>query len=200
MYEASTREILSNIQAYRSAPWGEESNIQDASEFLGLFREHPGGFVRQYRDAPENEPYLYIHGIDYRDDIEGLIQNEFTGENAYYHTNEYEKIARAMTGKEHLTYIGNIHADKSVEIADEFKPRLKILPELILELLGVNQSDAVVLYTHRNTGVYRAIQNLQLPDMKARITPYSVDETSGVGFNRHHAVDALELITIQKAR
>lgn len=198
MSEMKPREVTSNIEAYSHAPWGEELGFEETSEFLHSFRESPGGFVRLYRESPETEPYLYVHGINYGADNKSLIENEFTGGNAYYRTDDIEKITQALTGLGLLTYIANIHADKSVVIPDKLKPRLKILPSLLNEIFLSNGSDSIVLFTHEDTSVHRSVMLLDMADVEINRVPYGVAESPDVSFNSGHSVEELVLFILKR--
>ncbi len=191
------REICSIIEAYRHAPWGEDQKYDAAKGFLIKARSNPDGFVMEFRQAPDSEPYLYVHGVNYRDNIVALIENEFTGEHALWRTADKPVIEKALSDCASASYICNIHADKTVEIGPEYKPRLKVLPEIIEELFSTNHSSAVVLFTHRNTGVAAAVTQLAADLYAVKSVNYTA-ECNHAELNNSHAVDYLTLFIITK--
>lgn len=193
------REIHSNIEAYSLAPWGEDQSYSDTEIYFSKLHSHPDSFFMEFRDSPDNPPYLYVHGLNYKSNAEAMIENEFVGKHAYWRALDGSAIVNALQDYKHVSYINNIHADKSVKISSDKKPRLKVLPEILQSLFSQNGSDTIVLFTHRTTGLYRAVNELDKKLYNVQSIKYKA-ECVMTKFNSHHKIDHLSLLVITKHR
>jgi hypothetical protein len=193
----SEREIQSNIDAYAAAPWGEVLTYEEIEEFLTHLHQHQDSFIKEFRQSPDEHPYLYVHGINYKDDVKSLIDKEFTGKEAYWRAADKTTIEEALKDCGNVSYIKNVHADKSVGIDADKKPRLQVLPEVIKELFDENQSDSIVLFTHRDTGVFRAAFELDKEKYDVKSVHYEV-RGGPTNLNGNHQIDYLTLLVITK--
>jgi hypothetical protein len=189
------REVTSCLEAYSHAPWGEVQSYDEVEDFLQEIRVHKDGFAREFRQSPSEPPYLYIHGINYQNHMNALIEHEFTGEQAFWRARDKALIEDALNKYGSALYIKNIHADKTVPIDASNKPRLKVLPGLIDELLTGSGSEAVVLFTNHATAVYRTITELSSSQFQVESIDYGADCTQA-RFNQNHNIDYLTLFTI----
>jgi hypothetical protein len=187
------------MEAYASPPWGEILDYAETREYLAHMHEHEDGFVKTFSQGPDEPPYLYVHGINYKDDVDALIDEELTGGDAYYTARNRDQIASALEGCGSVTYISNVHAAKDVEIPDYKKPRLKVFPRLIDALFTENQSDTIVLYTHRETSIFRTAMELDSDKFQVRSVAYDIATKPSTPQNENHRVDYLELVIIKRA-
>ncbi len=196
--ETTDREVKSCAEAYSAAPWGEVQDLESVKKYLSKIRNNPKGFVIDFKNTPGDLPYLYIYGIDYDSDIQGLIDEEFTGENAFWRTNDKDrdKIQGFLGGLENAFYISNIHADKSAPVGPEKKPRLKVLDNVLIDLFNKYGPEAIVLMTHYKTGVSKALRNIE----RTKFTLESVDyeATCDTKFNDNHQIDYLTAYIIRR--
>lgn len=198
-HESVEREIHSMIEAYALAPWGEEQTYADADTFVQKIHSDSKAFTAVYTSKTSGLPYLYIHGIDYDNDIESMVQEEFVGPKAYWRVaqKDSQRISQLLHKLNSAVYINNIHADKAVTIKQDEKPRLKIIPELIDRLFEVYNREAIVLFTNHNTGVYRALQHLGSDLYQLTQQDYQAS-CAKVTFNNNHSIDYLTLVVIKK--
>ena len=192
-------EVRSNVDAYALAPWGENLDYDETRKYLEHIHEHEGGFVKTYRQNPNELPYLYVHGFNYKNDIDALIGDEFSGSGAYYTAQDPSIIASALAECGNVSYISSIHAAKDVQIPDEMKPRLQVFPELIESIFAENQSDSIVFYTHRDTAVFKAVSSLDANSFKVKIVSYEMGAKLSAKYNNNHTIDRLELVVIKRA-
>jgi hypothetical protein len=190
----SEREIVSNMEAYAEAPWGERLEYGETAEYLQKLHEHPDGYVMRFAEPGEN-PYLYIHTVDYHDDVAGFVSDEFV-DSDFYIASEPDKISAALADCSSLTYISNVHADRQAPVSDEHKPRLKIFPDVLNVLFDENGSDAIVYYTHRNSGVFRATMSFDPGYFDVQSIDYDVTNQLD-GITELCEIDYLQLIIVK---
>ena len=198
--EASDQEVKSCAEAYSAAPWGEVQDLESVKKYLSKIRNNPNCFVIDLKDTSDDLPYLYIHGINYGKDIQGLIDEEFTGEHALWRTNDKDryKIQDFLGSLDSAVYISNIHADKSAPVDSDKKPRLKVLDDVLADLFDRYNSDAIVLMTHYKTGVSKALKNID----RNKFTLESIDyeATCDTRFNDNHQIDYLTAYIIRRTK
>jgi hypothetical protein len=193
----STQEMLSNLEAYAMYPWGERLTKEGDEAYLRLFRSDKRGLVYAYQEAPNAQPYLYVHCMHYGTSIEELLEDDFTGEDSFYRVKDSAMLREKFQNAGDIIYISNITADKSVKLPDKLKPRLKVMPDIIASIFADTQAQTAVLYTHRKTAVHQAILALPEQTYVVEITPYEVVPKNG-DFNANRDVDCLEVILIRK--
>jgi hypothetical protein len=193
----SEQEVKSCAEAYAAAPWGEVQDLGSVREYLNKIRNNPNGFVMEFKNSPSDLPYLYVHGINYGNDVQGLIEKDFIGERAYWRTREKAKMQKFLGDLKSATYISNIHADKTAPVNHDKKPRLKVLENVLTDLFNKYGSDAVVLFTHHSTGVNKALGKLD----KTKFTLESVDyqATCDTEFNDNFQIDHLTAYIIRRS-
>jgi hypothetical protein len=189
-------EVTSNLEAYRLYPWGEDQEIADVRDFLKGLRDNSDGFVIAYKSSDEDSPYLYINGLNYKGRVEDFIEEEFTGSKAYWKTTEKDKIKNLLKGVKSVTYINNIHADKKAPIKLIKKPRLKVFAEILDTLFKQNKSEAISFFTHRDTGVARAVEKLDKNTYKIKSVNYKA--TCDTPRNENFGIDYLTAFVITK--
>ena len=193
-----THAAQSMVAAYRASPWGEELELDACQQFMSAFYESKDGLgIYDYRVSQHELPYLYVGIEHYGDNIEKFIDDEFSKDTAFFHAVSDTGIRTALSGVRNMVYLANIHADKTVLIPDDFKPRLKVLPELIEKLFVEKNADAITLYTHRETGVFRAVSSLDKTLYDVTIVEYDVDKMQAV-MNEHSQIDYLEFVLIRR--
>ena len=190
------REVSSYIEAYRDAPWGENMTRPSSIEFLESFYEDPDAEVKVYREDPDKPPYLYIHIYDYGKNINNFLDAEF-GPGAFYVAKNIEPIEQFISEYDSLTYIADLHADKSVPLPDSLKPRLKVLPGLLEELDNKYNNSALALYTHRMSGTFRAVERLNASKFEVKKLSYEIDPVTHHPQNSNSSLDKLELVIIR---
>lgn len=193
----SEQEVKSCAEAYSAAPWGEVQDLDSVRKYLGKIRDNPNGFVAEFNNSLSRPPYLYFHGVNYGKDTQGLIEEEFIGERAYWKTKEKDKIQGFLGGLKSAAYISNIHADKTVPVSPDKKPRLKVLGNVLTDLFEKYNPEGVVLFTHYSTGVSKALSILD----KTKFTLESVDyeATCDTQFNDNFQIDYLTAYVIHRS-
>jgi hypothetical protein len=192
-------ELESYLEAYSHAPWGELLDKEDTRVFLSDFYTDQNSSIVQYRSAPDASPYLYVHFRQYDAATEKLLADEF-GPEALYPAADLSRIRQALIDYRKITYLADVHADKSVPIPDSLKPRLDtILPALLKKSFAVTKSDAIVCYTHRASGTFRAIHSLDPAHFSVHITPYSIIFNPAT-HTSESTIDHLELVVILNQR
>ena len=73
-----------------------------------------------------------------------------------------------------------------------------MLPEVIEELFSENDSDSIVLFTHRNTGVFRAVSELDTKKYNVKVVHYEVTDEVPTKLNENHQIDYLTLLIVTK--
>ena len=86
-------EIDSFVRGYSEAPWREQNEPERIREYLASYRQ-AGAIALGIRE-PDHDPYLYTHFRIY-DDVDKLIEDEFTGPDAFYTTTEQEIVRIAL--------------------------------------------------------------------------------------------------------
>jgi hypothetical protein len=140
---------------------------------------------------------MYIHGTDYKHNIHQLIDQELAGDHAYWRATNREQIEGALDNAGNVFYISNIHADKSVHLSAENKPRLKLLPGLVGEIFKKYDTTSVVLYTHRSTAVFDAVCALDSQLYHVRKIDYYAQSPESK-HNSNCSIDYLTLLIITK--
>jgi hypothetical protein len=193
-----TRAAQSMVAAYQPFPWGEELDLDECRKFMNAFYESKNGLAMyDYRVSQNQPPYLYIGIERYGNQIEKFIHDEFSKDTAFFHAASDTEIRTALQGVTNMIYIANIHADKTFAIPSDFKPRLKVLPGLIEKLFIEEGVDAVTLYTHRETGVFRAIHNLDKTLYEVTVVDYDVDKMQAV-VNENSHIDHLVFVLVRR--
>lgn len=195
MNSPTGQEVGAYVEAFSSHPWGEIIDVREAHEFLANLHERERSFFMEFAEA-EGSPYLYIQGINYKDDLPALIEHEFTGDEAIYRASDEQVIQDAFKDCGNVTYIANIFADKKVAVSEEAKPRLKVFGQVVDRLFSENNSDTIALLTHRNTAVYTQVEELDPEKYSVQITSYDVDRKPE-HLNENHAIDQLEVVLIR---
>jgi hypothetical protein len=191
------QELFSNIEAYSMRPWGERLAEKEVEEYLKSFRSDKRGLVYTYRETVDAPTYLYVHTMHYGRDVEELMEDDFTGEHSFYQAVNGAAISDKFHNAGDIAYISNITADKSVDIPDEFKPRLKVMPDIIASVFTDTGAQTIVMYTHRTTAVYRTALELPKQDYDVEVFSYEIVPKEG-GFNENRDIDHLEVILVRK--
>lgn len=198
-FKPNDREVQANIEAYYGPPWGEDQTADEVIEYLNKMESDPRVFFYKYRDKPGTDPYLYVQSVNYTDNTGMLIEKEFTGENAYWRTSDKEIIEKALEGVDHPIYISNIYADKKAPISEANKPRLKVLPDILDKLFKNYSPDAIILFTHYDTGTFRAIEKLDGSKYKVRSANYKATESQAT-HNHNFKIDYLTIFVITNVK
>lgn len=193
----TTQEMLSNLEAYTMYPWGDKLTEASNEAYLRLFRSDKRGLVYAYQEASGTLPYLYVHSMYYGTNVQEMLDDDFIGEDSFYRAKDDAILREKFQKVGDVVYVSSISADKSVQIPDELKPRLKVMPNIIASLFVDTNAQTVVMYTHRKTAVHQAVLALPREMYAVEISPYEVIPKAG-DFNENRDIDYLELILIQK--
>lgn len=162
------------MTAFSGQPWYEQVNPRTATQYLASFRS--GQVAWAFYDHPRSLPYLYLHGRVYTDKT-ALLNDEFSGSQAFYIATDQSVVERALNGYRNIFFVSSIHADKTVALADHYKPRLKILPGLIDDLLQHSGCQAIAYFTHPATAVanydtrHAGMQKFKIEHTSYRVQP-----------------------------
>lgn len=199
IFKPIDREVQANIEAYHGPPWGEDQTADEVIEYLNKMKSDPRVSTYKYRNEPLAEPYLYVQFVDYTDATGLLIEREFTGKSAYWRTNDKEIIHKTLEGVDHPIYISNIYADKKAPISEHKKPRLKVLPDILDKLFNNYSPDAIILFTHYETGTFRSVENLDRSKYKVRSANYKATESLAT-HNHNFKIDYLTIFVITSVK
>lgn len=178
-------------------PWGEQLTKEYDEKFLRSFRFDKRGLVYAYQETLDSQPYLYVHTMHYGHSIEELLEDDFTGENSFYRAKDSAVLRNKFHEAGDIAYISNITADKSVKIPVELKPRLKVMPDIIVSIFADTGAQTIVLYTHRATAVHTAVLALSEEVYAVDVMPYEIIPKDGDS-NKNGDIDYLEVILIRK--